>query len=50
MINAPEDVNDVKGLVISDYQNQLETEWVEEIKDKYPVTVNQKVLKKAEVK
>ncbi len=50
MIDMPEDVNDVKGLVISDYQNQLETEWVEEIKDKYPVTVNEKVLKKAGVK
>lgn len=46
VIAAPEEVSDVRGLVISDYQNQLETEWVEEIKDKYPVTINMDVLRK----
>jgi peptidyl-prolyl cis-trans isomerase SurA len=30
-----------KGLVISDYQNFLETEWLKELKAKYPTTVNQ---------
>lgn len=46
ILNAPETMSDVKSLVTSDYQNQLESEWVEELKAKYPVNVNQKVLKK----
>ncbi len=43
---APESMSDVKSLVISDYQNQLERDWVESLKARYPVTVNNKVLKK----
>lgn len=46
LLDAPESVADVKGIVTSDYQNQLEADWVEELKAKYPVTVNSKVLKK----
>lgn len=45
-LNAPEEMSDVKSLVTGDYQNQLERDWVEELKAKYPVTVNEKVLKK----
>lgn len=45
LITEPEDVNDVRGLVTSDYQNALEVEWVDELKAKYPVTVNEKVLR-----
>lgn len=47
VLEAPEEVSDVRGMVTGDYQNQLETEWVEELKSKYPVVVNEKVLKKA---
>ena len=46
LLEAPEDVNDVKGQVTSDYQNALMDEWVEELKVKYPVTINYKELKK----
>lgn len=46
ILDAPESIADVKGLVTGDYQNQLESDWVEELKAKYPVTVNMKVLKK----
>lgn len=46
ILNAPEAMEDVKGLVTSDYQNQLETDWVESLKAKYPVVVYEKVLKK----
>ncbi|MDE6018986.1 MAG: peptidylprolyl isomerase [Muribaculaceae bacterium] len=46
LLNAPETMTDVKSLVTSDYQNQLETDWVESLKSKYPIKVNQKVLKK----
>ncbi len=37
---------DVKGKVISDYQLQLEEEWMKELHNKYQVTVNNKALKK----
>ena len=46
MLDMPESIDDVKGLVTSDYQNQLEQDWVERLKAKYPVVVNAKVMKK----
>lgn len=46
MLQAPEAMEDVKGLVTSDYQNQLETDWVESLKARYPVVVYEKVLRK----
>lgn len=46
LIEVPEEVSDVKGQVISDYQNVLMDEWVARLKDTYPVTVNEKELKK----
>lgn len=46
VLNEPEEISDVRGLVISDYQNQLEQDWIEELKLKYPVTINEKTLKK----
>ncbi len=45
-ITEPEDVGDVRGLATSDYQNELEREWVEELKAKYAVVKNEKELKK----
>ena len=35
---------EAKGLVINDYQAKLEEEWTEELKKKYPVVIDQKVL------
>lgn len=46
MITEPEAMDDVKTLVTSDYQNKLEAEWVNRLKERYPVTINEKVLKK----
>lgn len=46
LLTAPEEMNDVRGMVISDYQNQLEQDWIRELKSKYPVTLNEKTLKK----
>lgn len=39
----PRSFQDAKGLVISDYQNELEKAWLLDLKKKYPVTVNEKV-------
>lgn len=35
----------VRGLVISDYQNQLEKEWVNKLRNKFPIEVNNGQLK-----
>lgn len=47
VLDAPEEAADVRGAVTGDYQNRLEEQWVTELKQKYPVKVNKKVLKKA---
>ena len=41
---GPEEYEDVKGLVIADYQNLLEERWIAELRKKYPVVVNKEVL------
>ncbi len=38
-------LSEIKGIVISEYQNYLEKEWIKELKAKYTVVVNQEVLK-----
>jgi len=40
------ELEEARGLVTADYQNYLEKEWVKNLKQKYPVTVNEKVLNK----
>ena len=44
-LKAPEDYTDVRGQVVADYQDQLEREWVAELRRKYTFTVNEDVLK-----
>lgn len=46
VLTAPEEMSDVRGQVTQDYQALLEKEWIAELKAKYPVTVNEKELKK----
>lgn len=38
-------LKEAKGYVISDYQDQLEKEWKQELKAKYPLKVNQREFK-----
>jgi len=41
----PRDFRDARGFVINDYQGSLEDQWVAELKKKYPVRVEESVLK-----
>ncbi len=41
---GPEDYTDVKALVTADYQDELEKQWVAELRKKYVVVVNPTVL------
>ena len=42
----PKSFKEARGLITSGYQNELETLWLQQLKEKYPVEVNQKLLKK----
>ncbi len=42
----PKSFKEARGLVTSAYQNELETVWLQQLKEKYPVKVNTKLLEK----
>ena len=42
---APRNFRDARGFVINDYQNWLEDQWIVELKKKYPVKIEEKILK-----
>ena len=44
-LKAPEGYQDVRNLVLTDYQEQLEKEWVAALRRKYAVKVDEAVLK-----
>lgn len=41
----PKTLNEARGLYISEYQNFLEKEWLKELRKKYKVKINKKLLK-----
>jgi peptidyl-prolyl cis-trans isomerase SurA len=45
LLKKPEDFTDVRGLVTADLQNELEKQWVADLRKKYTFTVNEEVLK-----
>lgn len=45
ILTVPEEMQDVKGLVTSDYQNMFQEQWENDLRKKYNVKVNKKVLK-----
>ena len=45
VIKKPEEYTDVRGLVTADLQDELERQWVAELRRRYSFTVNQDVLK-----
>lgn len=40
----PRSFEEARGLVMNDYQQQLEEEWMKKLRKKYPVVIDQKVL------
>ena len=42
--NLQRNFDEAKGLVINDYQNILEEKWIAELKNKYPVKINEAVF------
>lgn len=44
MMKAPASYLDVKGLVVADYQDLLEKEWLSALRAKYPVEIDEAVL------
>ena len=40
----PRNFTDARGLVINDYQVEIEKNWVDQLKKKYPVRINEKVV------
>lgn len=42
----PKTYKEARGVITSAYQTRLENDWLEELKTKYPVTVNEKILEK----
>lgn len=45
LAQAPEQAMDVRGQVTTDYQDELQRQWLEQLRKQYPVKINQKVLK-----
>ena len=45
LLKTPEDYADVRGLVTADLQDELEREWVADLRRRYTFTVNEDVLK-----
>ena len=43
---APKTFEEARGQIIADYQDFLEQQWIQQLKKKYPVQINNKVLQK----
>jgi peptidyl-prolyl cis-trans isomerase SurA len=41
----PKSLNEARGLYVSDYQKYLEENWIKDLRKKYKITVNKKLLK-----
>lgn len=41
----PKKLEEIRGILIADYQNHLEKEWVESLREKYDIVVNRELLK-----
>lgn len=41
----PKTLNEAKGYIVSEYQEYLEKQWVSDLRAKYPIVINEEVLK-----
>jgi peptidyl-prolyl cis-trans isomerase SurA len=46
VLNELKELKDAWGLYSSDFQEQIEKDWINALRQKYPITINKKVLKK----
>jgi peptidyl-prolyl cis-trans isomerase SurA len=42
--SQPKKLNEIRGQVIADYQNYLEEQWVNELRERYTIVINQEAL------
>ena len=45
LLKAPKEMNDVRALVVADYQEALEKEWIKGLRRRFTVEVDEAVLK-----
>jgi peptidyl-prolyl cis-trans isomerase SurA len=45
--SSQKNFDDAKGQLINDYQTELETKWISDLKKKYPVKINNSVVEQA---
>ncbi len=45
MLKKPKEYTDVRGLVVADLQDEMERQWIADLRKKYSVTVNEEILK-----
>jgi peptidyl-prolyl cis-trans isomerase SurA len=41
---GPKELDEARGIATADYQTYLEQEWVKQLKEKYPVVINEEIL------
>lgn len=46
----PKSLDEARGLAISDYQNYLDSQWIETLRKKYPVIVNNETLNELKIR
>ena len=37
--------NEIRAIIVTEYQNELENRWLSELKQRYPVVINEEVFK-----
>lgn len=50
ILSQPEEMSDVRGMVSSDYQDELEKRWIEGLHKKFKVEIDKKVLNQVKAK
>ena len=43
---APKSLKEIRGLVIASYQDELERQWLEDLREKHPVSLNETVVER----